>query len=357
MSSGNILTEKEILAMYNTVEKIKSRLTIFDIAGRLGVALRGKNGLFHSPFREDRNPSFSISKDGKLFNDFATGDKGDIFDFYKLATRATFSEAKNACAEFCGFSTIDKERPARAHRPQRRYLPPEPKPTRPKVIISSLEWNIGSAKRLEALRGYSVEAQEIAFKRGIFGFCEYKGILAWIITDGAGRTAQVRRVDGLKWADAARGHKAETLKNSDCSIPAGLEAIKPFEVIALCEGSADFLAAFHFAYVNDCENDIAPLAMFGAQQSIAQEALNALKGKRVIVFPDVDAAGKEALSRWIEQIRQYAQELYFFNFEGFHRADGQPVKDLSDFMQLDPDEWENSRPYTNPFYRILKELI
>lgn len=64
--------------------------------------------------------------------------------------------------------------------------------------------------------------------------------------------------------------------------------------------------------------------MFGAQQSIAQEALNALKGKRVIVFPDVDAAGKEALSRWIEQIRQYAQELYFFILRDSTEGTGSP---------------------------------
>ena len=38
---------------------------------------------------------------------------------------------------------------------------------------------------------------------------------------------------------------------------------------------------------------------------------------------------------------------------GFMRNDGKPVKDLCDFMALDPDQWEIARPYTNPFYKLL----
>ena len=177
----------------------------------------------------------------------------------------------------------------------------------------------------------------------------------WIVTDGAGRMAQARRVDGLKWADSNVGHKAETLKNSKCSIPAGLEAIKDFKIVAICEGSSDFLASFHFAYINDCENEIAPLAILGATQDISLNVLGALKDKIVILFPDADEAGRKALKLWGDKIAQYAQKTFYFSFDNFHKADGKPVKDLSDFMSLDPDEWESGRPYTqNPYFELLQ---
>lgn len=342
--------------MFITSEEIKSRLTIFDIAGHLGIQLIGKNGIYHSPFRADRNPSFSISKDGKLFNDFSTNDKGDIFNFYTLATGANFAEAKRICAELAGIKPRRDSEPIRIYH-QHAESPHSASYSQEKPLpkIPRLDWSDRKARQLEVLRGYSIEAQRITFERGVFGFAEYKGLSAWIITDGAGKTAQARRLDGLKWADHNGGHKTETLHNSNCAIPAGLNVIDSFPFIAICEGSADFLAVFHLAYVNDCENDIAPLAIFGARQRLAQEVLKALEGKRIIIFPDADKAGQDALKRWGEQLTPYAEKVFYFDFNGFHRADGETIKDLSDFIALDVDEWETRRPLVNPFYTILTE--
>lgn len=330
------------------VEEIKARLDIPCLAQRLGLPLNGKNGIYHSPFRADRKPSFSISRDGKLFNDFATGEKGDVFKFYQIATGADFRTSLNALVRFAGLEKI-------AYKPfvKHREKPIEEPPLKPK--IPPLFWIEAHARNLERKRGYSVEAQRMAYRRGVFGFCEYKGFPAWIITDGAGNTAQARRLDGGLWADTNTGHKAENLRNSNCSIPAGLEAIRDFKIVAICEGSSDFLASFHFAYINDCENDIAPLAILGATQDISLKALNALKDKLVIVFPDADEAGKKALKRWGDKIAPYAKKTFYFSFNNYHKSDGTPVKDLSDFMDLDADEWENGRPYTqNPYYELLE---
>src|SRR6267378_930086 len=48
-----------------------------------------------SPFRPDQSPSFSVYNEGKLFMDFATGDKGDVIDFYALAKGISGPEALN----------------------------------------------------------------------------------------------------------------------------------------------------------------------------------------------------------------------------------------------------------------------
>ena len=343
--------------MYST-DEIKSRLSIFDICARLGIEIKGRGRLISSPFRLDKKPSFSISQNGQLFNDFATGEKGDLIDFYALATKRSKGDAIKELAEWAGLAPerLFNSKPTTYPRLKIERPTAQPEPERPRPKIPPLQWSDKGAKRLQDMRGYSIEGQRIAFERGVFGFCEYKGLPAWLVTDGAGRVAQARRVDGFQYSDSGAGHKAETLKNSDASTPAGIGAIGQSKYVALCEGSTDFLAAFHFAWVNDCENEVAPIAMLGAEQSISPDALETLRGKIVLIFPDADKAGFKGLLKWGNQIAPYAKVL-FFKFDEFHRIDGEAVKDLSDFIALDPNEWETARPYTNPYFKLLQESI
>ena len=46
-----------------------------------------------SPFREDRNPRFSVSEDGQFWNDFGTGDHGDQIDFIAAAESIGIKDA------------------------------------------------------------------------------------------------------------------------------------------------------------------------------------------------------------------------------------------------------------------------
>jgi hypothetical protein len=48
-------------------------------------SVRSRNPIC-SPFREDRSPSFSIYDEGRRWKDHGTGEHGDSYDFYQLAT-------------------------------------------------------------------------------------------------------------------------------------------------------------------------------------------------------------------------------------------------------------------------------
>ena len=63
------------------MENICDSISIFDVANRFGVALKGKGKLYSSPFRRDEHPSFSIFGDGKFFKDLATGETGNVISF------------------------------------------------------------------------------------------------------------------------------------------------------------------------------------------------------------------------------------------------------------------------------------
>jgi len=77
------------------ITEVKERITITQIGKELfpdWVPARS----CRSPFRPDHSPSFSVYNEGKLFMDFATGDKGDVIDFYALAKGISGPEALNA---------------------------------------------------------------------------------------------------------------------------------------------------------------------------------------------------------------------------------------------------------------------
>jgi len=80
-------------------KEIKSRYTVLDVWRMLmPQSAPCKDGVYHSPFRDDKNPSFSISKQGRHWKDFSSGEGGDIFDFWMRATGSTLPEAIAALA-------------------------------------------------------------------------------------------------------------------------------------------------------------------------------------------------------------------------------------------------------------------
>jgi len=70
-----------------TISEAKDRLTIPTLWRllRLNDEPPAKDGVYRSPFREERNPSFSIFANGTRFKDHATGESGDAITFYAMA--------------------------------------------------------------------------------------------------------------------------------------------------------------------------------------------------------------------------------------------------------------------------------
>jgi hypothetical protein len=70
-----------------TISEAKNRLPIFALWKILNLNGEppAKDGVYRSPFREERNPSFSIFANGTRFKDHATGERGDAITFYAMA--------------------------------------------------------------------------------------------------------------------------------------------------------------------------------------------------------------------------------------------------------------------------------
>jgi len=91
---------KETIQRDGTAQLIKEKLTLFDIDTRLKPGLQScplpghKNG--------DRNPSLSVSSDGKLWNCFSQHGGGDIFNWLEAKDGADFKTALRTLAEKAG---------------------------------------------------------------------------------------------------------------------------------------------------------------------------------------------------------------------------------------------------------------
>jgi hypothetical protein len=192
---------------------------------------------------------------------------------------------------------------------------------------------------LASLRGISIEGVRLAYERGLLQFGLHQGRAAWFILDGSRRVAQARRMDGRAWTANA---KAWTLRGSQAAWPVGVAESAPFATVAFCEGSPDLLAAHHFIWTENREQDCAAVAIFGGA-NINADALRHFEGKRVRIFRHVDATGDAATNRWAKQIADAGADVDAFNFAGLRQADGSPVEDLNDCARVHADDFEIHR--------------
>ena len=290
------------------------------------------------PYREDRAPSGSVLADGRLFHDFASG---ETLDAPGLLARVERLAARAACRLFMelanGAAMPARYKPQQARqriqqRQARIDLPPVDFPTRVEL------------QKLATLRYVSIEACEAAVERKHLFFASWNGARCWLITDCKRKSAQLRRLDGEKFRRAdGEAVKALTIRGSQASWPIGAPDVTDADRVILCEGGGDFLAAYHFAIIERTPGAVQPVAMLGAAQRIAPEALARFASKRVRIFPHLDSAGSAAALRWETQLRAVKIDAHCFDLAGLTRDDDAPVEDLNDLTRIAPDDFEQNR--------------
>jgi len=72
----------------DSLKSVIAELTIAQVWQKLDLPgkIPNGNGVVCSPLRQDRHASFSVFNGGRRFKDHATGESGDVFDFFKAVT-------------------------------------------------------------------------------------------------------------------------------------------------------------------------------------------------------------------------------------------------------------------------------
>jgi hypothetical protein len=298
-----------------------------------------------SPFYHDKNPDFFISRDGDWFVDHGEpSHKGDVISFEMLASGCTRGDAIRKLRELASLPKNGAHRlPVNARLQSRQYQ--DSGQLRP-MTLDFLERGSGDdLERLAELRRVAREGLKIACDAGALWFATLKGVRAWIVTDRNRYVAEARRLDGKSW-DHIGGAKTWTLPGGTegrKKWPLGILEAQNSRAIALVEGSADFIAAFHWIWAEG-RRDVIPAAMLGACLPIHAVALPFFANKRVRIFPHYDADrfnGIDAALRWSGQLRQVGATVDCFDFTGLRRSDDRAVSDLNDLCLVSYEQWQN----------------
>jgi len=313
-----------------SIAEAKQRVGIPQLWRHLGLPGVPKKSC-KSPFRQDRQASFSVSADGRLFNDFASGKGGDAIDFLREATGLSNADACRRFVELAGGSPC---RPSSPLPPIRRATtPPEAWPL-PRLTAmrhgTPEQW-----AALAELRHVHIEAVKIADDAGLLRFGVWEGWKAWFVVDGSRRNAQVRRMDGRRWNGT--GPKAVTLPGCHAGWPLGAGA-GDYQKLCMVEGGPDLLAALHYIVLEGAAAEIAPVAMLGAKQRIHPDALPLFAGKRIRIYAHADEAGRMGAQQWTAQLAPLGCHVDAVDFSGLRKADGSPISDLNDCILIHPED-------------------
>ncbi|HKD36435.1 MAG TPA: CHC2 zinc finger domain-containing protein [Pirellulales bacterium] len=260
-----------------------------------------------SPFRDDKNPSFSVSADGLLWNDFATGQGGDAIDFLAQLTGAgTFTKVASfieLAASIYGDASRVMPSPGRIF-PKPKVYTPEPEPDELKAALEALKPPSDEDCRIIAVcRGLDPFALYIAGRIGTLLVGKVGGFDCWVLTDQRRRCAEARRFDGDPFpAIGSLGErKAHTLRGSKKDWPIGvlprLENHQKIRRILFVEGGPDYLAAMHVITTTGDWNCL-PVAVLGAacaKNGFHPDAADLLRRRRVRI---VQHNGASAANSW-----------------------------------------------------------
>lgn len=280
----------------------KELITIDDAWSRLGLQGTPSKSC-KAPHREDRSASFSVFDGGRAFNDFATGDGGDVVSFISLVTDMDSSAAAKWLIESAG-TARGSVQPELVRRPRVEKPRPEPMP-----LPQLDKGTVSELHQLQELRGLEgFWGLQILSNRGQLFFCDLpdNGEVkrCWLITDDSRRNAQARPLDGSVW-ESIGGAKAKTLKGYEANWPIGASNINGAETVFLCEGGPDLFAAATLAAYDLGEPwtdmEWSAVCMTGSSE-ILPDALPLFEGKEVIIFVHHDEAGINAATRWVAQL-------------------------------------------------------
>lgn len=280
-----------------SIEEAKAKLDIPAVAARCFPNWKPALSC-HSPWREDRNPSFSVYDEGRKWKDHSTGDHGDAVDFLSKALDIPAQEAVRRFVEMAGGGY---RMPA-----PRQKLPHTPAPEdtddkrRKRAAWPAME--LPTEEELEAvatLRRLPVEGPQWAAIDGTLRMATVDGVRCWIIRSTCGKNAQARRLDGQPLGENL---KAKTLAGSIATLPVGNYHDTRWPAVALVEGGPDVLAAYAGIYRLGLLDTVAVCGMLGASMRPPYGAVATMKGRRVRIFQHNDEAGQKAADGWARLI-------------------------------------------------------
>lgn len=304
---------------------------------------------------DDVRKSGSVYQEGQLFRDFKSG---ETLDAPALLAAVEGLSNSAACMLFLDLAGIVRQRHGAGEQTKKRVppiIPPPPvlRPAVPRVKPKLPELRMPEPHELDVIgeqRYVTARGPELAAARGLLYVCIYGGSACWAVTDSSRWNCQFRRMDGAPFDSDGTPKKTLGIRGGWASWPIGAAEMGLRENVLLVEGTGDFIAAHAFVWTEGVAEKTSVICIPGASVRIPVEALPMFEGKRVRIFPHLDAsgAGADAALRWETQLDAAgAARVECFDLSGLVMPSGDPVGDLNDLASLSKAELDEIGPLTN----------
>lgn len=238
-------------------------------------------GVYKSPFRHDKTPSFSIFDGGGRWHDHATGEGGDAYEFVKLAKSCDFAEAKRILT---GEAISKVTAPIKISRNKEQEKPD------PALYRSLVQKALRDDRAILEFLKSKVGGCPVAATYRCYGDVGSLGPWpAFIYEDGIKVRFDPKTSRSCRWVVGSHGNK-----------PWRMHKLRDPEVttVLMFEGETDLLYANskcfdnrHVAYI------AAPSASWKPDEAFINEYL---KGRSIVTAFDNDDAGDLAAAWWKE---------------------------------------------------------
>ena len=266
------------------IQEIKLKEDVFSLWRRINPeSAPCRDGLYRSPFRDEKKESFSVSRSGTRFKDFATGDGGDVID---MAMILWSCDKKEAVRRLHDGSTTLPPLPAKRIQPPRIIDREKLARLTKQVICDFRIENDSVTSRFLDAKSIPVNIARILNKEGSLG--EYKGSPSYVFGDGIKVRYDAETSRSTRWLIGNAGGVPWRFRTLNAKI----------KTIILTESESDAMKSMASLQSLDTRT-VRVIAAPSASWRPGPEILSAItKDRRLIVAVDNDDAGK-ALTQWL----------------------------------------------------------
>ena len=320
-----------------TIDELKQRIDLHDLAEWLGLERPGGRGNYKSPHHADKAPSLSIYDGGRKYKDHSTRDGGTCIDLVCAVRGVEVSEAIVMLHEYLG---LPLDKPERSGEPREK--------TRAEYIADRC---LGQPERaIEYLtgRGITREVVERAIKKGAVGFNDWKSSKVAEGEPGFGGPAaafivrslnpgHVMAVD-LRYLDPAINGNIKTQcqgEKSGYGWTSDIRRLLKAQTVYFVESPINALSV-------ECA-DMPQSAAFAIRGcgNVPNIDLAWVKGKRVVIAMDNDtpdnkghSPGRAAAWELHERLTALDVAAMMVDQSEWKDSDDKPINDLNDYLQI-----------------------
>ena len=346
--------------MLDAVEKIKERLTIFDVVSPyVELQKAGKNYKGKSPFTNEKTPSFYVSPDRGMYYCFSSNQGGDIFTFIEKMEGVDFKGALKILADKAGIELVPEDPKKRTERDTQYALIEEAtkffftEGTSSKAVEEYIKnrgvegktihaWRIGfapdawrSLKEHLTAKGYkegeilraglikktdeAKESYDVFRNRIMFPICDSSGrVVAF-----SGRTLD-KDPETPKYVNSP---ETELFVKSDILFGYHIakQSIRQYDFSLLVEGQFDLVLSHQAGYSNT-------VAVSGTALTPHHIELLQRLSSRAVLALDADRAGIAAMKRAADLMLRRGMDVKVARIEG--------GKDPADIVKEDPKRFK-----------------